>query len=206
MTTRNADGSSRAASAHALAATLERDVEPLEIAANEATWEAERTGAAAAFDRVEALRARVMTRLSDRDEFRRAGELLESGDEEVAPELRRQVFRWRNRLAANQVDASTIARLARDEAELVRQYNGFRARLGDATVTDNEIDRILHEERSSAAVEAAWRASKAIARYTGEDGALGAGGRASARVGSAAQRRRAADRLRQRLSRSPRAG
>ena len=68
------------------------------------------------------------------------------------------------------MDASTIARLARDEAELVRQYNGFRARLGDATVTDNEIDRILHEERSSAAVEAAWRASKAIARYTGEDG------------------------------------
>ncbi len=170
MTTRNADDSSRAASAHALAATLERDVEPLEIAANEATWEAERTGAAEAFDRVEALRARVMTRLSDRDEFRRAGELLESGGEEIAPELRRQVFRWRNRLAANQVDASTIARLARDEAELVRQYNGFRARLGDATVTDNEIDRILHEERSSAAVEAAWRASKAIARYTGEDG------------------------------------
>ena len=42
--------------------------------------------------------------------------------------------------------------------------------LGDATVTDNEIDRILHEERSSAAVEAAWRASKAIARYRGEDG------------------------------------
>ena len=171
MTTGNAaDASSRSASARALVSTLERDVEPLDIAAAEATWEAERTGAGEAFDRVEALRARVMTRLADRDEFRRAGDLLEGASDGIAPELRRQVFRWRNRLAANQVDASTIARLARDEAELVRQYNGFRARLGDATVTDNEIDRILHEERSSAAVEAAWRASKAIARYTGEDG------------------------------------
>jgi peptidyl-dipeptidase A len=171
MTTRPHDASSRAAAARTLVANLERDIEPLEIDANEATWEAERTGAAAAFDRVEALRARVMTRLADRDEFRRAGELLaESDGGEIAPDLRRQVFRWRNRLAANQVDASTIARLARDEAELVRQYNGFRARLGDKTVTDNEIDRILHEERSSAAVEAAWRASKAISRYTGEDG------------------------------------
>jgi peptidyl-dipeptidase A len=160
-----------AEAARSLVANLERDLEPLEIEANEATWEAERTGEAAAFDRVEALRAQVMTRLANRDEFRSAGELLESADGgAIAPDLRRQIFRWRNRLAANQVDAATIARLARDEADLVRQYNGFRARLGDRTVNDNEIDRILHEERSSTAVEAAWRASKAIARYTGENG------------------------------------
>jgi peptidyl-dipeptidase A len=37
-------------------------------------------------------------------------------------------------------------------------------------VTDNEIDRVLHEDRSSTAVESAWRASKAIARYRGEAG------------------------------------
>jgi peptidyl-dipeptidase A len=177
--------SARTAAARDLVSALERDLEPLEVAAAEATWQAERTGATEAFERVEQLRARIMTRLADRDAFRRAGELLDGGagsapagdaraaredGDGLAPELRRQVFRWKNRLAANQVDADTIARLARDEAELVRQYNGFRARLGDFTVTDNEIDRVLHEERSSKAVEAAWRASKAIARYRGEDG------------------------------------
>src|SRR6185436_2518879 len=162
--------SATAAAARTLAATLESDVEPLERAANEATWEAERTGAPEAFDRVETLRAQVMTRLADRDDFRRAGDLLASGDDGIGPGLPRQLFRWRNRLAAHQVDASTIARLAREEAELVRLYNGFRARLGDRTVNDNEIDRILHEERSSAAVEAAWRASKAISRHRAEDG------------------------------------
>ena len=163
------DAASRAISARVLTATLERDLEPLEIAANRATWEAERTGSQESFAQVEALRARIMTRLANREEFRQAGELLEHGSD-LTPQLRRQVFRWRNRLAANQVDADTIARLAREEAELVRQYNGFRAQLGGSTVTDNEIDRVLHEDRSSAGVEQAWRASKAIARYRGEDG------------------------------------
>ncbi|HVR30104.1 MAG TPA: M2 family metallopeptidase [Thermoanaerobaculia bacterium] len=158
------------ATARELDATLERDLEPLEIASNEAAWEAEVTGAPEAFQRVEELRARVMTRLANRDELRRAEEILAAGEDAVPPSIRRQVLRWRNRLAANQVDAETIARLARDEAELAQQYNGFRADLDGRSVTDNEIDRILLEDRSSAAVEAAWRASKAISRHRGEDG------------------------------------
>ena len=170
------NGTPTAAAARDLIATLDRDLEPLEVASSEAAWEAEVSGAPEAFERVEELRARVMTRLADRDEFRRAGEILSAGDDALPPLLRRQVFRWRNRLAANQVDAATIARLAREEAALGQQYNGFRADLAGRSVTDNEIDRILLEERSSAAVEAAWRASKAISRHRGENGAGSGGG------------------------------
>jgi peptidyl-dipeptidase A len=158
------------AAARALITGLTRDLEPLEIASNRAQWEAEVTGAPEAFQRVEELRARVMSRLSDRDDFRTARGLLDGDPATLDPIVRRQVFRWRNRLAANQVDGETIARLAREEAELVRQYNGFRADLGGRTVNDNEIDRILLEERSSSPVESAWRASKAIARWRGDDG------------------------------------
>lgn len=158
------------ARAERLCDALASDIEPLEIEMREAEWRAECTGDPEAFHSVEKLNGRIMTRLSSRADFLAAENLLRDGDG-LEPRRHREILRWRHRLARHQIDAETIARLAAQEAELVRSYNGFRARLGDRLVADNAIDRILLESRSSAEVEAAWRASKAIGAYRGADDA-----------------------------------
>ena len=146
-----------------LCARLTQDLEPLQTDAAVAMWRAECTGDDGAFRELESLNERIMTRLSDSSDFARAEELLGTAGGADAVE-RRELVKWRNRLAENQFDEETIAKLAREEAGLGQVYNSFRAQLGGRIVADNEIDRILLETTSSAEAEAAWRASKEISR------------------------------------------
>lgn len=144
---------------------LEHDIAPLEKQIRLDHWEAERTGSPEAFARLEEGQRQMMRRLSDRPEYAALDRMV--GDSETDPLLQRQVVRWRNRMAPNQIDADLIDRLAADEAALVQQYNAFRADLGGQLVGDNQIDRVLGEGTNSAEVESAWRASKEISRYRG---------------------------------------
>ncbi|MDX1384459.1 MAG: hypothetical protein R3190_12480, partial [Thermoanaerobaculia bacterium] len=151
-----------------LNARLTSDVEPLQTDAALAMWRAECTGEDEAFRQVESLNQRIMTRLSDREDFATAESLLAAG-EALDDRSRRELTKWRNQLAQHQIDAATIAELAREEAGLGQVYNSFRAVLEGRPVADNEIDRILLESCDSAEVEAAWRASKKIADATSDD-------------------------------------
>lgn len=145
---------------------LERDLMPLDHEVRLAQWDAETTGSEEAFRRVEEGQKRCMRRLADRDDYKLADALRH--DKSLDDETRRQLERWRNRMAPNQIDGATIDRLAAEEAALVQQYNAFRADLGGRSVGDNEIDRILSESTDSAEVENAWRASKRISEFKGE--------------------------------------
>ncbi|MBX9653113.1 M2 family metallopeptidase [bacterium] len=145
---------------------LERDLMPLDHEVRLAQWDAETTGSEEAFRRVEEGQKRCMRRLADRDDYKLADALRH--DKSLDDETRRQLERWRNRMAPNQIDGATIDRLAAEEAALVQQYNAFRADLGGRSVGDNEIDRILSESTNSAEVEKAWRASKRISEFKGE--------------------------------------
>lgn len=145
---------------------LERDLMPLDHEVRLAQWDAETTGSEEAFRRVEEGQKRCMRRLADRDDYKLADALRH--DKSLDDETRRQLERWRNRMAPNQIDGATIDRLAAEEAALVQQYNAFRADLGGRSVGDNEIDRILSESTDSAEVEKAWRASKRISEFKGE--------------------------------------
>lgn len=145
---------------------LERDLMPLDHEVRLAQWDAETTGSEEAFRRVEEGQKRCMRRLADRDDYKLADALRH--DKSLDDETRRQLERWRNRMAPNQIDGATINRLAAEEAALVQQYNAFRADLGGRSVGDNEIDRILSESTASAEVENAWRASKRISEFKGE--------------------------------------
>jgi peptidyl-dipeptidase A len=139
---------------------------PLDHEVRLAQWDAETTGSEEAFRRVEEGQKRCMRRLADRDDYKLADALRH--DKSLDDETRRQLERWRNRMAPNQIDGATIDRLAAEEAALVQQYNAFRADLGGRSVGDNEIDRILSESTDSAEVENAWRASKRISEFKGE--------------------------------------
>lgn len=148
-----------------LCLNLAADLEPIETKCRLKEWEAECTGDEAAFAEVERLRKQAMKRLANADDFAAAERLLQS------PELdelqRRELLRWRNRLASHQYDDKLIEQIAAEETALVQQYNTFRAELNGEAVTDNQIDSILSTSTDSAEVEAAWRASKRISSFTG---------------------------------------
>lgn len=145
---------------------LERDLLPLDKEVRLAQWDAETTGSEEAFRRVEEGQKRCMRRLADRDDYKLADVLRH--EKSLDDETRRQLERWRNRMAPNQIDSATIDRLAADEAALIQQYNAFRADLTGRSVGDNEIDRILSESTDSTEVESAWRASKRISEFKGD--------------------------------------
>jgi peptidyl-dipeptidase A len=148
---------------------LEHDVAPLERAGRLAQWDAESTGDPEAFHRSEELQKQLMKRLADRQDF--ADVSAARGHASVDESTRRQLDRWYNRMAPQQIDEATIDRLAADESALVQQYNSFRAVIGGSPVGDNDIDRILAESASSNETETAWRASKEISRHRStEDG------------------------------------
>jgi peptidyl-dipeptidase A len=154
--------------ARRLDALLTADLEPLETEIREQEWIAESTGSEQAFARVEELGVRIMRRLASAEEFSQAEALL-AGADRLSPLTVAAMRKWRNQLAANQLDEQTIERLCAEESALVQLYNSHRARLGARLVSDNELDRILLESTDSDEVEAAWRASKTISGARSED-------------------------------------
>jgi peptidyl-dipeptidase A len=146
---------------------LAHDIEPLEKELRLAQWDAECTGSPEAFQRVEQAQKTVMRRLADRADYQ---ELQALQVEALPPEVERQLLRWSNAMARQQISPERIDRLAAEEASLVQQYNSFRADLQGRKVGDNEIDRLLAESTRSSEVELAWRASKRIADFRGEQG------------------------------------
>lgn len=146
---------------------LTEELEPLDRDCRQTEWDAECSGDDAAFARLADLRRKIMRRLSDADDFAEGTRLLNSGSL-ANPLLRREVLRWRNRLAARQCPPELNDRLAAEETALSQQFNSFRATHHGKSVGDNELQKVLRETRDSAEAEAAWRASKAIASHVGD--------------------------------------
>ncbi|MBY0588118.1 M2 family metallopeptidase [bacterium] len=149
---------------------LENDIEPMETELRRAQWDAECTGEAEAFARVETCQKQVMRRLANRSDYDLLQNLRRQKSAERGASLSRQLDRWSSAMARQQINEEKIDRLAAEEASLVQQYNGFRADLAGERVGDNRIDRILAESRDSLEVETAWRASKRIADFRGDEG------------------------------------
>lgn len=148
-----------------LCRTLTQDLESIEVQCRLREWEAECTGDESVFAEVERLRKQVMKRLANRDDFALVERLLKSPNLDELQ--RRELLRWRNRLASHQYDEALIEKIAAEETALVQQYNSFRADLDGEAVADNRIDSILSSSVDNNQVEAAWRASKRIASFTG---------------------------------------
>ncbi|MGL5097330.1 MAG: hypothetical protein ACRDD1_17220, partial [Planctomycetia bacterium] len=157
-----------ATQAETLCSRLSEELELLERQYRLAAWDAETTGDPAAFARVEEHRAAVARRLANAEEFKTAESLLKA--ERLTGLTRREVQRWRNRLAENQFSPALIAKLAKEETAVVQQFNSFRATVDGETVADNVIDRALHDSSDPAEVEKAWRTSKRIAEHRGPAG------------------------------------
>jgi peptidyl-dipeptidase A len=64
--------------------------------------------------------------------------------------------------AANQMDPEVLAEIVRREEEIEVTFNAFRATLNGARMTENDLRRILREEKNVEVRRTAWEASKQI--------------------------------------------
>jgi peptidyl-dipeptidase A len=149
-------------------AALQAELEPLELEANEASWQLQTTGE----ERWQAESARLSTEirtvLSRRDayeELRAAAEGGVDGD----PDLARQVTLLLNAHRPNQLPPETIERIVALEKSLDARFNTFRAELDGERVTDNRIREILERSDDQALRRRAWEASKQIGAEVAAD-------------------------------------
>ncbi len=145
-----------------------REVEPLFLRYQEASWQSNVTGEAAFVQESADLDARIRTIYSNRESFR----VLEAGVREgdgLDQLLQRQVRLLFNTYRAHQIDPEHIATMVRIEKDLEHRFNAFRAEFDGETVTENALRDVLKTSDDAARRRAAWEASKQVgAQVVGE--------------------------------------
>jgi peptidyl-dipeptidase A len=138
-----------------------REVEPLFLRYQEASWQANVTGADAYVRESAELDAQIRTIYSSRESF----QVLEDGLRDGAaldPMLRRQLALLHNTYRAHQIDPEHIATMVQIEKRLEQRFNSFRAELDGESVTENALKDVLRTSDDVARRQAAWDASKQV--------------------------------------------
>lgn len=130
---------------------------PLTLEGEAAWWEANITGADAAYERKKAADKALVDLHSDRATFARLKELREK-DQVADPVLRRLLDVMYRRFLAAQGDPPLLKRIVELENDVEQIFNTFRSRVGDKLLTENDVREILARSTDQAAVEAAWKA------------------------------------------------
>jgi peptidyl-dipeptidase A len=142
-------------------------VEPLELEANLAAWEAAAGAGDEATARATRARGALRGLFTDAEGARRVRAWLDSG--QIAdPLLRRQLHLLDEEFTRNRLPRETIDDLVNRQAELERLFYGFRAELGGERVSNNQLLDVLSTERDSSVRRAAWDASKQIGAQVAE--------------------------------------
>jgi peptidyl-dipeptidase A len=147
---------------------LETELQPLNLASNEAFWQLQTTGD----ERWEAESVRLDTELrtvlSRPDAYRELLAAAENG-ETADPLLARQVTLLVNAHRPNQLPKETIERIVTLEKSLETRFNTFRAELDGERVSDNRIREVLERSDDLGLRRRAWEASKQIGAEVADD-------------------------------------
>jgi len=129
---------------------------PLELKASSAWWEANITGSDAAVAREKAANRALVDLHSDPITFAKLKE-LRAGGQIADPMLRRIADVLYRQFLAGQADPALQKRIVDLESEVARTFNTYRSRVGERTLTENEVREILATTKDSQAAEAAWQ-------------------------------------------------
>jgi peptidyl-dipeptidase A len=136
---------------------------PLTLEAEAAWWEANITGADAAYARKKAADKALVDLHSDHAVFAQLKQLKEGGGVSDAL-LRRELDVMYRAFLPGQADPQLQKQIVELESDVEQIFNTFRARVGDKTLTENDVRDILASSTDSAAAEAAWKAYMEVGR------------------------------------------
>jgi peptidyl-dipeptidase A len=136
---------------------------PLTLEAEAAWWEANITGADAAFARKKAADRALVDLHSDHETFANLKRIKDGGDVRD-PLLARELDVMYRSYLAGQADPQLQKRIVEMENDVEQVFNTFRARVGEKTLSENDVRDVVANSTDSAAVEAAWKAYMEVGR------------------------------------------
>ena len=148
--------------------TAERDAylakyKPLWLESAAVWWEANTTGRDASYDRKRELDKALIDLHSDRARFARLKELKEQNPPSD-PVLRRELDVLYRTLLSAQADPALQKQVVDLENDVEQLFNTFRPRVGERSLTENDVRDVLANTTDSAAAEAAWKAYMEVGR------------------------------------------
>jgi peptidyl-dipeptidase A len=140
--------------------SIQAEVEPLIVAASEASWQLNITSDDHWQEESARLDTQLRTVLSRPEPYAFLRAAAEA--EDVDPLLRRQAVLLRNGHAPNQLSIEAIERIVKLEKVVEGLFNTFRADLDGERIGENRIREILETSDDLELRERAWEASKQI--------------------------------------------
>ncbi len=132
------------------------------------SWNANITGTDADLAKSEKAAFAFDELYTDKKAFAELKEIRES-NEIKDPILLRQLELIYDSYLGKQVDTSLIATKLKMETDINRKYLNFRAKVNGKELSDNQVEDILKNSRSSTELQAAWEAHKQIGPVVAED-------------------------------------
>lgn len=138
----------------------EKTIRPLDIKVGRAWWDANVSGKDEDFARKEKTQNQLNAALADAKRF---AELKAIADGVLSnPLLKRQIDVLYLQYLGKQVDSEILKRITALENKIEKQFNVYRARVGDEELTDSQVRKVLLESKDSARRRAVWEASKRV--------------------------------------------
>lgn len=138
------------------------DVRGLELATNQAEWEAATTGTPAALDRLAEADSAQKRFFADADRYQQLVAWDDADAVSDDPLLARMLHLLRLSFGRGQQDPATIDTVSALEKDLVEAHTNYRAEVDGQRLTANDVVDILREETDSARRQRTWEASKEI--------------------------------------------
>jgi peptidyl-dipeptidase A len=140
----------------------EKRLRPLDVAGNEAWWQAQVTGSKEAFKKKIDTQNAIDKALSDRKVFARLMALRDNRKEIDDPVMARAIDVLYLLYLEKQVDSTLLEKMVEKSNAVEEAFNNFRARADGKEMTDNEVRTVLKQSTDSKRLQAVWEASKAV--------------------------------------------
>ena len=145
----------------------ESTIVPLYTASARAWWDASITGSDDDFAKKEALENRLNELLSTPEQFERLKYIKEGRLED--PHLARQIELLYMTYLEKQVDLDLLKRISSKETSIEKEFNKFRATIGEETFTDSQVRQVLQDSKDSEERRKYWEASKVVGEKVATD-------------------------------------
>ncbi|MFQ6617672.1 MAG: M2 family metallopeptidase [Fidelibacterota bacterium] len=143
-------------------------IKPILKQMNLTYWNASISGKKEDYDSFAQLQIKLRKIYSSREDFQRVKEFKESGEIKNRV-LERQLTRLYNSYLENQIDTTLLKLMVEKSTYVENKFNTFRGKIDGKEVTNNDIIKILKEERDSERRRKAWEASKQIGEVVAPD-------------------------------------
>ena len=138
----------------------ESKIRPLEIAVNNAWWEANTTGKESDFASKEDAQNRLDAALAKSEPFARLKAIYQGQLKD--PLLARQIEVLYLMYLEKQVDPSVLKRISARANSIEKAFNVYRAKVGECQYSDSEVRKVLLQSKDSAERKSFWEASKGV--------------------------------------------